>query len=102
MAHLAFTMDEMPMKDTLLIVMDPQRAFVDAAGSLARAYGISEVRPGIEALGRLPLATSSRSNDWVFLGVGGLGFIVVGLVMTAPVRRPVHAWTRARPPACLP
>jgi uncharacterized membrane protein len=29
--------------------------------------------------------------DWVFLGVGGLGFIVIGLVMTAPVRRSVHA-----------
>lgn len=46
----------MPTKDTLLIVIDPQRAFVDAAGSLALAYGIGELRPGIEALGRLRLA----------------------------------------------
>jgi uncharacterized membrane protein len=29
--------------------------------------------------------------DWVFLGVGGLGFIVIGLAMIGPVRRPVHA-----------
>jgi nicotinamidase-related amidase len=39
--------------DTLLVVIDPQRAFVDAAGSLARAYGIDEVRPGLEALSRI-------------------------------------------------
>src|SRR5688572_15475486 len=49
-------MDDTPTKDTLLIVIDPQRAFVDAAGSLARACGIDEVRPGIEAWGRLRAA----------------------------------------------
>ena len=39
--------------DTVLVVIDAQRAFVDPAGSLARAYGIDEVRPSIEALARL-------------------------------------------------
>src|SRR6187402_1352728 len=39
--------------DTLFVVIDAQRAFVDPAGSLARAYGFDEVRPSIEALARL-------------------------------------------------
>lgn len=39
--------------DTLFVVIDAQRAFVDPAGSLARAYGIDEVQPGVEALARL-------------------------------------------------
>jgi nicotinamidase-related amidase len=39
--------------DTLFVVIDAQRAFVDPAGSLARAYGIDEVRPSMEALARL-------------------------------------------------
>jgi nicotinamidase-related amidase len=38
---------------TLLVVIDPQRAFVDPAGSLARAYGIEELQPSVEALARL-------------------------------------------------
>lgn len=38
---------------TALVVIDPQRAFVDPEGSVARAYGIDEVRPGVEALDRL-------------------------------------------------
>jgi len=39
--------------DTLFVVIDAQRAFVDPAGSLVRAYGIDEVRPSVEALARL-------------------------------------------------
>ena len=39
--------------DTLLVVIDAQRAFVDPAGSLARAYGIDEVQPSVDALARL-------------------------------------------------
>ena len=38
---------------TLLVVIDAQRAFVDPAGSLARAFGIDEIRPGAAALSRL-------------------------------------------------
>jgi nicotinamidase-related amidase len=35
------------------VVIDGQRAFVDPAGTLARAYGIDEIQPGIDALARL-------------------------------------------------
>jgi nicotinamidase-related amidase len=41
------------MTDILLVVIDAQRAFVDPEGSLARAYGIGEVRPAMDALARL-------------------------------------------------
>jgi nicotinamidase-related amidase len=37
----------------LLVVIDPQRAFVDPEGSLMRAHGPGEVRPGVEAFGRV-------------------------------------------------
>ena len=40
-------------RETILVVIDAQRAFVDPAGSLMRAYGIAEVQPGLTALGRL-------------------------------------------------
>jgi nicotinamidase-related amidase len=43
----------MTMHDILLVVIDAQRAFVDPAGSLARTYGIDELRPGVEVLARL-------------------------------------------------
>ena len=43
----------MTVHGDLLVVIDPQRAFVDPAGSLALAYGLDEVRPSIEALERL-------------------------------------------------
>jgi nicotinamidase-related amidase len=62
-------MDVTPTRDTLLIVIDPQRAFVDAAGSLALAYGLDEVRPGIEALGRLRAALA----QW--RGAGSVVFV---------------------------
>ena len=38
---------------TALVVIDAQRAFVDHEGSLARAYGIADVQPGVAALSRL-------------------------------------------------
>ena len=38
---------------TALVVIDAQRAFVDHDGSLARAYGIEDVQPGVAALSRL-------------------------------------------------
>lgn len=41
------------INDTLFVVIDAQRAFVDPEGSLARAYGFDELRPSIEALARL-------------------------------------------------
>lgn len=37
----------------LLVVIDPQQAFTHPDGSLARAYGCDEIRPGVEALGQL-------------------------------------------------
>jgi nicotinamidase-related amidase len=42
-----------PLRNSRLIVIDPQRAFVDRAGSLARTCGIEELQPGLDALGRL-------------------------------------------------
>ena len=45
--------NHMRTSDTLLIVIDAQRAFVDPAGSLARTYGIDEVQPCVTALERL-------------------------------------------------
>ena len=42
-----------PRHHTVLVVIDPQRAFVDPAGSLWRAHGVEEIRPGLEALDRL-------------------------------------------------
>ena len=36
-----------------LIVVDPQKAFVDSRGSLIRAHGHAEVQPGVRALERL-------------------------------------------------
>jgi nicotinamidase-related amidase len=38
---------------TALVVIDAQRAFVDPEGSVARTFGIEDVQPGVEALGRL-------------------------------------------------
>jgi nicotinamidase-related amidase len=41
------------MDETLLVVIDAQRAFVDAAGSLVRAFGVDDVQPCTRALARL-------------------------------------------------
>jgi nicotinamidase-related amidase len=51
------------------VVIDPQRAFVDPAGSLMRAHGPDELRPGIEAFGRLRahLAQGSDAASVVFV-----------------------------------
>jgi nicotinamidase-related amidase len=38
---------------TALVVIDAQRAFVDPAGSLIRAHGPDEARPGLDAFHRL-------------------------------------------------
>jgi nicotinamidase-related amidase len=38
---------------TLLVVIDAQKAFVHPLGSLARAYGYDEIRPGVKALAEL-------------------------------------------------
>jgi nicotinamidase-related amidase len=39
--------------NTVLVVIDAQRAFVDPEGSVARTFGIKDVQPGVAALGRL-------------------------------------------------
>ena len=38
---------------TVLVVIDAQRAFVDPEGSVARTFGLDDVQPGVNALGRL-------------------------------------------------
>ena len=38
---------------TALVVIDPQRAFVDREGSLIRTFGMDEAQPGLAALDRL-------------------------------------------------
>jgi hypothetical protein len=45
------------------VVMDAQRAFVDAAGSLARAYGFDDLRPSVDALARLQRYLTSCDAD---------------------------------------
>jgi nicotinamidase-related amidase len=42
-----------PRARTALVVIDAQRAFVDPDGSVARTFGIDDVQPGVNALGRL-------------------------------------------------
>ena len=51
------------MDDTLLVVIDAQRAFVDPSGSLARAFGVDEVRPGATALLRLRAYLAERRRE---------------------------------------
>ena len=52
----------MTSDDTVLVVIDAQRAFVDPEGSLMRALGADEVRPGVEALGRLITHLAGRGD----------------------------------------
>jgi len=48
---------------TVLVVIDAQRAFVDPDGSVARTFGIDDVQPGVNALGRLcRFIAEHRSN----------------------------------------
>jgi nicotinamidase-related amidase len=52
-----------PAQRTALVVIDAQRAFVDPEGSVARTFGIDDVQPGVEALGRLcRFLVEHRSN----------------------------------------
>jgi nicotinamidase-related amidase len=53
----------MKQDSSLLVVIDAQRAFVDPAGSLARAFGLDEVRPGADALSRLQAFLALRPGD---------------------------------------
>jgi nicotinamidase-related amidase len=53
----------MKQNHILLVVIDAQRAFVDPAGSLARAFGFDEVRPAVTALSRLRAFLTERSSD---------------------------------------
>jgi nicotinamidase-related amidase len=48
---------------TVLVVIDAQRAFVDPAGSLTRAFGAAEVQPGVEAFSRLCRHLGVRGAD---------------------------------------
>ncbi len=54
---------------TLLIVIDAQKAFTHPSGSLSRAYGYDEIRPGVEALAELHrfLAGSQPSLEAAFV-----------------------------------
>jgi nicotinamidase-related amidase len=48
--------------DSALIVVDPQKAFVDPGGSLACTYGPDEIQPNVHALARL-IAMLTRLRD---------------------------------------
>lgn len=51
------------MSCTALVVIDPQRAFVDPEGSLIRTFGITEAQPGLAAFDRLrQFIIEHRSN----------------------------------------
>jgi len=51
----------MPGRDeTVLVVIDAQRAFVDPAGSVARTFGAADIQPGTEALDRLCRVLADR------------------------------------------
>ena len=47
---------------TVLVVIAAQRAFVDREGSVARTFGIDDVQPGMEALGRLCRFTAEHRS----------------------------------------
>lgn len=51
------------MDKTLLVVIDAQRAFVDPAGSLARAVGIEEIQPSFSAFERLRVCLSGHRSE---------------------------------------
>ncbi len=55
--------------ETVLVVIDAQRAFVDPAGSLTRAFGVAEVQPGIDAFHRLcrHLGTRAAAESAIFV-----------------------------------
>src|SRR5262245_31041054 len=53
----------MKPNSSLMVVIDAQRAFVDPAGSLARAFGLDEVRPGASARPRLLEFLGKRPSE---------------------------------------
>ena len=59
-----------PMDKKLLVVIDAQRAFVDPAGSLARAVGIDEIQPSIRAFERLKARLSDRGSETALCSYG--------------------------------
>jgi len=58
-----------PDQKAALVVIDAQRAFVDPEGSLARAYGMEEVQPGLAVLDRLRqfIAEHSARGPTIFV-----------------------------------
>ena len=58
-----------PRPHTVLVVIDPQRAFVDPAGSLWRAHGVEEIRPGLAALDRLRAFFAAGQHDGLTIWV---------------------------------
>ena len=70
---------------SVLVVIDAQRAFVDPEGSLMRAFGADDVRPGVEALGRLLAYLAERGSGPTVFGALGVS------------SRSVHRWERRSP-----
>jgi nicotinamidase-related amidase len=58
-----------PPHQTVLVVIDAQRAFVDPAGSLWRTHGVEELRPGLEALDRLRAFVAAREHPGLTIWV---------------------------------
>ncbi|HEV8393670.1 MAG TPA: isochorismatase family protein [Vicinamibacterales bacterium] len=58
-----------PPHQTVLVVIDPQRAFVDPAGSLWRTHGVEELRPCLEALDRLRAFVAAREHPGLTIWV---------------------------------
>ena len=86
------------MDDTLLVVIDAQRAFVDPAGSLARAFGVDEVMPGARALERLRAHVSRRDRRFTTVFVRSeyrAAQFTGGRIRPSP-DSPLRAWTEHR------
>jgi nicotinamidase-related amidase len=58
-----------PRPHTVLVVIDPQRAFVDPAGSLWCTHGVEELRPGLEALERLRACIAAGEHRGLIIWV---------------------------------
>ncbi len=48
--------------ETVLVIVDTQRAFVDPAGSAVRTFGTADMQPGVAALGRLRAFLAERDS----------------------------------------
>ena len=55
------------LDDTVLVVIDAQRAFVDPAGSVARTFGAADFQPGVAALDRLRGVLAGRRPPAIFV-----------------------------------